>query len=130
MAQKQMTKKFALAGKVFRWLFISVLGLLLIGAVYFHAPWKVITLLVIFLLACTALPRPAARTFWLSVATVVIILIIWVFLPDDNEDWRPYTFDKDLAALQAKYAIPDEQTAARLYNALLENYDPKQIIPH
>jgi hypothetical protein len=44
-------------------------------------------------------------------------------LPDDNEGWRPYTFDEELAALKAKYAIPDEENAAMIYNKLFEYFD-------
>ncbi|GAH57698.1 unnamed protein product, partial [marine sediment metagenome] len=79
-------------------------------------------LLLIILAACTQLPRPARKWFWLSAAAVVIALIIWVFLPDDNEGWRPYkyNFNEELAALEAKrLAIPDAENAAIIYNELL-----------
>lgn len=123
VAEKQVPKKLSLVTSIFRWLFVTLLAVLLITAIIFQAPWKVATLLVIFLLACTALPRPFRKWFWLSVGVVVLALVIWVFLPDRNGDWRPYTFDEELAALEAKYAIPDEENAATIYNELLENYD-------
>jgi len=50
-------------------------------------------------------------------------LIVWVFLPEADGDWRPYTFDKELAAFEAKYAIPPEENAARIYNELLGDYN-------
>ena len=59
----------------------------------------------------------------LSVGVVVIALIIWVFLPEDDKGWRPYTFDKELVALEAKYTIPDEENAALAYNEILETLD-------
>jgi hypothetical protein len=73
--------------------------------------------------ACTVLPKPARKWFWLSVGAVIIALVIWVFLPEDTEGWRPYTFDEELAALEAKYTVPDEENAAIIYNQLLESSD-------
>jgi len=66
----------------------------------------------------------------LSGGAIVIALIIWVFLPDDNEGWRPYTFDEELAALEAKYVIPDEENAATIYNQLLEDYNEAAFEPN
>jgi len=79
--------------------------------------------LLIVLAACRILPKPAIKWFWLFVGIIIIALIIWVFLPEDNGDWRPYTFDEELAAIKAKRAIPDEENAAIIYNQLLKNYD-------
>ena len=118
--EKKEKKKTGIVRQIFKWLGLVLLSILLIAALIFQAPWKVITLLVIFLLACTALPKPYKKWFWLSAGAVVIVLIIWVSLPDDNKGWRPYTFDEELAALEAKYAIPDEENAAIIYNRLLE----------
>lgn len=104
--------------------------MLLIASIIFQAPWKVITLFAVIFLACTILPKPYRKYFWLSVACVVIALIIWVFLPEDSEGWRPYTFDKELAALKAKYAIPDGENAAVIYNQLLEDYNKATFEPN
>jgi hypothetical protein len=108
---------------IYKWISLGLLVLLLIVALFFRAPWKVIFSLLIILAACTILPRLYRKWFWLSVATIVLALIIWVFWPDDNEGWRPYTFDEELADLQAKYAIPDSENAAPIYNQLLEDYN-------
>ena len=116
---KAEKKKPGIVRRIFKWFGLGLLVLLLIAALIFQAPWKVITLLLIILLACTILPRPARKWFWLSAAAVIIALIIWVFLPDDNEGWRPYTFDKELAAIEAARSIPDSENAATIYNELL-----------
>lgn len=121
--QEQEKKKRGLCWRIFKWIGLGLLSLLIIAATFFHAPWKVITLLLIILAACTALPNPARKWFWLSAAAIVIASIIWVFLPDDDEDWRPYTFEEELAVLEAKYAIPDEENAAMIYNKLFEDFD-------
>ena len=120
---KHLRKTLSTVKSALRCLLVGVLGFFLITAIIFQAPWKVITLLVIFLLACTVLPRALRKWFWLSVGAVVVALVVWVFLPDDNEGWRPYTFDEELAALEAKYAIPPEENAATIYNELSDNYD-------
>ena len=116
-------KKTRLIWRIFRWIGLTVLILLLIASVFYQAPWKIITLLAIVLAACTILPKPYRKWFWLSVGAVIIVLIIWVFLPDDNEDWRPYMFDKELVELETKYAISDEQNAAFSYVEIFENLD-------
>ncbi|MHC4665550.1 MAG: hypothetical protein ACYS9T_06275 [Planctomycetota bacterium] len=130
MAEKgRERKKSAIIRRIFTWIGLGLLSLLLIAAIIFQAPWKVIALLLIFLLACTILPRPAREWFWLSVGVIIILVIIWVFLPEDNEGWRPYTFDEELAALQAKYAIPDSGNAAVIYNQLLQDYNSASFYP-
>jgi hypothetical protein len=121
--QQQQKKKTRLIWRILRWIWLILLVLLLITAVFYQAPWKIITLLAIVLAACTVLPKPYRKWFWLSVAAVVVVLIIWILLPVDNEGWRSYTFEKELAELQAQYAIPDEQNAAFEYDEIFENLD-------
>jgi len=126
--EKQQTKKkkrgiFRQIALILKWIGLILLAILLIAAFVFHVPWKVTTLLAIVLLACTILPKPYRKWFWASVGLVVIVSVVWVFLPDDNESWRPYTFDEELAAIEAARAVPDEQNAALIYNQLLENYE-------
>ena len=127
--EEQEKKKRGIVRRILKWIGLGLLTLLLVAALFFQAPWKVTALLIIILLACTALPRPARKWFWLSVAVIIATLIIWVFLPDRNGDWRRYTFDDELAALKAKYAAPDEKNAATIYNQLLETYDANDIEP-
>ena len=121
--QQTDKKKTGLAWRIFNWIGLCLLILLLITAVFFQAPWKIITLLAIVLAVCTVLPKPFRKWFWRLACVVVIALMIWVLLPEDNEGWRPYTFDKELSALEAKYAIPDEENAALIYDEIFENLD-------
>jgi inner membrane protein len=120
---KAESQSVELAKNTFKRLFLALLVLLLISGLAFQFLWKLTTLLLIVLAACIVLPKPYRKWFWLSVAVIVLVLISWVFLPEDNEGWRPYTFDEEFAALQARYAIPDSQNAALIYNQLLENYN-------
>ncbi|MCK4752691.1 MAG: hypothetical protein KAS75_04530 [Planctomycetes bacterium] len=128
--EKQEKKKAGIVKRIFRWLGLGVLSILLGLGIWFQAPWKVIAVLLIVLLACTALPKPYRKWFWATVAAVIITLIVWVFLPDsDIGDWKPYTFDKELAAIEAKRAIPDSENAAIIYNQLLEKSENEPDAP-
>jgi len=115
-------QKIRIIKHICRSIWLALLTALILGVLMIDAPWKVIALLLIILAGCTILPKETVKWFWLSVAVVVVSLIIWVFLPDENGGWRPYTFDEELAALQAKYAIPDSENAAITYNQLSQMY--------
>lgn len=121
--EKEEKKKPGIVRRIFKWIGLGLLTVLIILGLIFQAPWKVTTLLVIILLACTILPKQLRKWFWAGVGAVVIALIVWVFLPQETEGWRPYKFDKELATLEAKRAIPDEENAAIIYNQLLDSYD-------
>jgi len=127
--QKKEKKKLFTIRLILKWIGLAALSFLVVLALIFQAPWKLITLLLIILAACTVLPKTYRKWFWLSVAAIVLVMIIWVFLPEDNEGWRPYTFDDEFAALEAKYAIPDSENAAKMYIALHEDYDPNTMHP-
>ncbi|MGA2070754.1 MAG: hypothetical protein ABSG97_05335 [Sedimentisphaerales bacterium] len=107
-------------------IWVILLTALLVLSFIFAAPWKVITLIAIFLVAATILPRIYRKWFWLAVGLVVLSFIVWIFLPDDNKGWRPYTFDKELAQLQARYAVPDSENAAIIYNQILADWKQKE----
>ena len=108
------------------WIWVVLLTALLVLGFVFAAPWKVITLITIFLIAATILPRIYRKWFWGAVGLVVLAIIVWIFLPDDNKDWKPYQFDKELAQLQAKYAVPDSENAAIAYNKILADWKQKE----
>jgi hypothetical protein len=127
--EKQEKKKPGIIRRIFRRIWLWLLVVLILGALIYDAPWKVLALLLIILAAHTILPKGAVKWFWLSVAAVVIVLIIWVFLLDETEVWRPYTFDEELAALEAKYAVPDSENAAVLYSKLFETLDTDSNAP-
>ncbi len=128
--EKQIEKKKAgIVKRILKWLGVGLLTLLLIASIIFQGPWKVTALLGI-LAASFFLPKPYGKYFWLCVGGVVIALIIWVFLPEDSEGWQPYTFDEELAVLEAKYAVPDRENAAIIYNQLLEDYNKATFEPN
>jgi hypothetical protein len=127
--EKQEKKKRGIVKLIFKWIGLGLLTLLILGALVFDAPWKVIALLLIILAGCTILPKRTVKWFWLSVAAIIVILIIWVFLPDKDGNWQryKYNFDEELAAIEAKYVIPDELNAATIYNKLSQDYDEEDF---
>ena len=110
-----------------KWVFVLILTILLIAGLYFHAPWKVLTLLAIVLSAITILPKRFRKYFYITTACIAIALTIWVFLPEDNTAWKPYTCQKEITALNEKYKIPDDQNAAIIYNKILDNFDEDEL---
>jgi len=113
MSNKEEVRKAGVVWRIFKWFGLIVLSVLIILGLILEAPWEVITLLLIVLAACRILPKPAIKWFWLTVGVIVIGLIIWVFL-------HKYSFDRELAAIEAKRAIPPEENAAVIYNELFE----------
>ncbi len=128
MAEEQQEKRRpGRAKQILRWIVCGLLALLLIAAIIYQAPAKILTLLVGLLLACVFLPEAARKWFWLSACAAFVALAGWVFVPDRGEDWQPYTFADEIVALQAQDAIPDEENAATIYNELLQDYDPADM---
>ena len=121
----EQKKPWGIARRIIKWIGLGLLTLLIILALIFQAPWKVITLPLVFLAACTVLPKQMRKWFWLGVGAVVLLLIVWIFLPENNEGWQPYqyNFDEELKKLQTQYSIPPEENAAIFYSQLMEKYD-------
>jgi hypothetical protein len=119
--KKQKKQKGSLFLRILKWIGKGILILLLILSLIFQAPWKIITLLAVFFAACFILPKRMRKWFWRSVGAVVLILLFWVFLPEDDTGWRPYTFDEEIATFREKYAIPDEENATFAYYEIFEN---------
>ncbi|MGB8225496.1 MAG: hypothetical protein WCE45_01320, partial [Sedimentisphaerales bacterium] len=123
-------KIFEITKQIIIWIWRVILSLLLIAGVVFQAPLKVLALVAIFLLACTALPLRWRKWFWAEVGVIVLVLVLWVLAPEKDSDWKPFTFDKELAALEAKNKIPDEENAAVIYNQLLADYNKTDFEPN
>jgi hypothetical protein len=115
--------KRRLIADIIRWFSAIFFVVLLILAIVFQSAWKITALFAILAAGLTMLPRLYRKWFYACLGAIVLAIITWVFLPDDNEGWRPYTFDKETAALNAKYYVPDEENAAVIYNQLPEIFD-------
>lgn len=121
--QKTKISKKRLILTTIRWLFASFFIALIALCLYFQAAWKIIAILVVLIAGLTVLPLKLRKWFYAALALVFICAAVWIFLPDDYEDWQPYTFNEEVAAFNAKYAIPDEQNAAVIYEKLAETFD-------
>jgi energy-coupling factor transporter transmembrane protein EcfT len=121
--QKQKKKKRGLVKRLLKYIGLSILVLLILLALFAEAPKKIVILLLIILATFTALPKPARKWFWLSVSALIFAFVTWTLLPEDDEGWRPFTFDEELSALEAKYSIPDEENAVLIYDEILETLD-------
>lgn len=128
--EKVKKKKLRIIWLILKWICLFAISFLIIMALVFQTPWKVIAVLFIILAACTVLPKPYRKWLLLSVAVIVVVFVIWVFLPDRGQ-WEPYrhNFETELKSLNDKYAVPDAQNAASIYNQLLENYESGDFVP-
>lgn len=70
------------------------------------------------------------KWFWAGVGVVILVLIVWVFIPENDKDWKPFTFEDELAALEAKNKIPDGENAAIIYNKLIADYNKSDFEPN
>jgi hypothetical protein len=116
--KKLEKKKAGVVKRVFKWVGLGILAVLIILGLVFEVPGKVVGLLLIILAACRILPKPAIKWFWAGLGVVILGCIVWVFLPDGRTGWRSYKFEKEQAALEAERAVPDEENAALIYMKL------------
>lgn len=117
---KKIVQSIFILKKIFvfliRWLFILLLAVTLLGGLYFKAPWKVLVLDAVLLALMTVIPKKNRQYGWLALAAAVLAVTVWVFIPEkDTGNWRPYTFDKDIKALNDKYSVPEGENAAKYY---------------
>jgi hypothetical protein len=118
-------KKPGLLRRILWRLWVLFLSALLVLGFVCAAPWKVITLIAIFLAAATILPGIYRKWFWAAVCLALIIFAVWVLLPTDHEGWEPYKYDfsSQLAKLEQERTIPPADNAAPDYLALIEKDD-------
>ena len=104
---------------------------LVAGIVYHVFSWfGVMIALALFLphMTCCVIIPPFTRRKQPPKLYKIIVLPLWilffvfaairVFWPD-NDTWRTYTFEAELAALEAERAIPDTENAATFYEPIL-----------
>ncbi len=91
----KIKKVLEVTSKIIRWIWLVILSLLFIAGVVFQAPLKVLALVAIFLLACTILPLRWRKWFWVTVGIIILGLVLWIFLPESDEGWKPFTFGEE-----------------------------------
>jgi len=111
---------------IIRSLFILLFTVILLGGLYFKAPPKILVLDALLLALLTVVPKKKRKYGWLTLAAAVLAVAVWVLIPEkDSGDWRPYTFDEELAVLEAERIVSREDDAGPLYEVLFERW--KQI---
>ncbi len=63
---------------------------------------------------------------WLWVGTIILFVLVAIMAylwPGGGGTWHPYRFDDELAAIEAKRAVPDAENAALRYEAVLAGMD-------
>ena len=106
-----------------RSLFILLFMVVLLGGLYFKAPWKILVVDGLLLALLTVVPKPKRKYGWLTLAAAVLAVTVWIFIPEkDTRDWRPYTFDEELAVLEAERIVSPEDDAAPLYEDLFQRW--------
>jgi hypothetical protein len=97
---------------------------ILLGGLYFRAPWKILVLDSILLALLTVVPKQKRKYGWLALAVAVLAVTVWIFIPEkDTGEWKPYTLDAELKAFNDKYAVSDEENAASIYQQIAETLD-------
>ncbi len=57
------------------------------------------------------------------IALIIIVAVIMLLWPEGDHTWSPYQFDNELASIEAKRAIPDQDNATIRYKSLFAAID-------
>lgn len=125
-----MDAKKGMLWTILKWIGRAVFAAFILTLIYFQAPIKVIAFFSIFLLAGIFLKKRHYQYFWFLVLFAVCCGAVWVFLPEDDNGWVPFAFEKDIQALNDKYAVPDSENAALIYNEIFAEYTAKDLDPN
>lgn len=68
-------------------------------------------------------PSRLYKTIALLMWTLLFVFMTVQVLRPDNDTWRTYSFEAELAALEEELATPDAENAATLYEPILANID-------
>lgn len=111
-----------------RYIGFGILVFFLIVALFFEAPWRLTSILIILTTVCALMPRAYKKWFWLAIAFIAFALIFWIFLPEKGK-WMPYRINlqKELNKLNRQFALPTHQNAATQYRQLIQK---EKLIPH
>ncbi len=107
-----------------RFIAVCILSALLIAGLIVGAPWRINAVIGLLLANLIIVPRRLRICFDVLVGVVFIAVVVWVLSPDnDSQRWKPYTFDKELALIEAERMIPPETNAANVYRTLFSEHD-------
>ncbi len=111
-----------------RWLAIVLLAGLVIAGLYVQAPWKITALFAVLLAGLTVITGKFRKVFWLGVSAGVIVLAVLILIPEkDDGQWKPWSIQEEIDAFNARFALPPEDNAATIYNAVFAMRDWNEI---
>lgn len=115
-----------------RWFYVLLLCGGIVGGIVRHIPWKIPVCLAILLIIASLVPRRVRKWLYAGIGLILLSLIVWIFLPESDAGWRPFVFEDEFEALNPKYAVPENENAATLYDHIRTSYrndDPNNSIP-
>ncbi|MBC8391989.1 MAG: hypothetical protein H8E17_05425 [Deltaproteobacteria bacterium] len=114
---------FTVCTAFIRWMFILLFAAILLGGLYFKAPWKILAMDAVLLALLTVVPRKIRKYGWLALAATVLAVTIWIFIPEkDFGDWKRYSFNEEIAAFKTKHPVPDEDNGAIVIENMLARH--------
>lgn len=123
MGQEKPEKKKGKFRIFLKWAARVIFGLFLLVLIYFQAPWKLLAFLGGLYLADIFLKQPYLRYFRFAVLAGVLVLAIWVFLPEEYEGWEPVVFKDKIDRFNYAYMPDDANNALAVYKKIFEEYD-------
>jgi len=108
---------------LFRCFFACLFTALLIAGLLYAMPGKILFIIAFTLITLTLFPKRIRKLVWLSYSVILLTALLWVFLPEDDTGFVPYTFDDELTALESKRTIVDAPNAADTYNEVFDSRD-------
>ena len=108
---------------IFRSFFACFFAAFLIAGILYAMPPKIIFIIAFTLITLTLFPKRIRKLIYLTYSIILLVALIWVYLPEDDTGFVPYTFDAELALLEAKRAITDSSNAAVTYNEVFDSRD-------
>jgi hypothetical protein len=108
---------------IFRCFFACLFAALLIAGLLYVMPGKILLIFTFTLITLTLFPKRIRKLVWLGYSVILLAALIWVLLPEDDTGFVPYTFDDELAALEAERTIGNAPNAAEAYNEVFDSRD-------
>jgi hypothetical protein len=130
MPDEKPTTKWSKLKTFFKWFFFlsrcffaCFFAALLITGLLYALPVKILFIITFTLITLTLFPKRIRKIIYLTCSIILLSALIWVYLPEDDTGFIPYTFDDELTALRARLTIENVPNAANTYNEIFDSID-------
>jgi hypothetical protein len=106
-----------------KWFYVLLLIGGIKGGIVRHIPWKIPCCLAILLIITVFIPRFLRKWVYACLGLIVFSLIVWIFLPESDVGWKPFVFENEFDELNRKYAVPENENAAPLYDLVRKSHN-------